>query len=182
MSNKETSFKKLLLVFILFLTVGCATIPKYDLNNNAAVKKLYDLDGEYDNYPHSDTIREYQTINRIINWKANKTDTSKVYKIGISAGEKTLKFTSFKTDGKQEIRNIKGKLTGNGFVKLNNRNFRLTGIPYVLGYFDYKKIEIGLTKENDLIINGVEKSEGALLFVLGYGPPKHEFQFIYKRK
>jgi len=173
---------KLLLIPVFFVFIGCATVPKYDRSDFTAIKTLNDLNGEYDNYPLADTVRDYQTISRIINWKANKTDTAKVLKIEIDASESSLKLITHKSNGEHAVKNIRGKLTEHGFVKLKNRNLRLTGIPYILGYYDLKKVELGLTKEKDLIINGVEKGEGALLFIFGYGPPKHEFQFTYRRK
>ena len=174
--------KLLILATILLVVYGCGTIPKSKQADFLPLKDAREIEGEYENYPDNNTKHEYQTINNIINWKANKTDTSKVLRVKINATDQTVEFVSYKLNGQINARKVKYVLKDNGFMLLKNRNFRLTGIPYILGYYDIKKIEIGLTNQKDLIINGIEESEGALLFVLGSSSPKHHFEYTFKRK
>ena len=167
---------------IFLAVVGCGAIPKYEKKNFVPVKNLKDIEGEYDNYPDNNTKFEYQTINNIINWKANKIDTFKVHSVTIKVANQIIEFISHKENGETVFKKVSYQLKDNGFIFLKNRNFRLTGIPYILGYYDIKKLELGLTNQKDLIINGIEQSEGALLFVLGSSSPKHNLNFVFKRK
>ncbi len=163
---------------------GCLTIPKYQKSAVKPIQEIRLLEGTYSNFNNNgiNNRNAYQ----LINWKANNVfsgDTTYFSAFNIRIlNDRTLSFSFSNSLGRTETKNIKYRMKNNGFIFLRNRNFRLTGIPYILGYYDIKKMEIGLTEKNELIINGVEKGEGAILIVLGSGYPKTNFSLTYDRK
>ncbi|OAQ38499.1 hypothetical protein A5893_13825 [Pedobacter psychrophilus] len=163
---------------------ACLTIPKY---KKSAIKPINDsrlLEGTYSNFNNNGI--NHRTAFQLINWKANKinnADTTNFSTFNIRIlNDRTLSFNFSNSLGRTETKKVKFRVQDNGFFILRNHNFRLIGIPYILGYYDIKKMEIGLTEKNELIINGVEKGEGAILIVLGSGYPKTNFSLTYEKK
>ncbi|WP_420572201.1 hypothetical protein [Kordia sp.] len=71
------------------------------------------------------------------------------------------------------------KLQENGMLHLENREIDSSGIPHFIGRIEIKKSRIGLSKNNDLLINHVYfKSNVAL--ILGYSL-KNNTSFYFKR-
>jgi hypothetical protein len=62
---------------------------------------------------------------------------------------------------------IKYKFKDDGFLHLKNRNTIISGIPYIFGGIDVKKVRIALNQNNDLILNDIFDSSGALLLIFG---------------
>lgn len=59
------------------------------------------------------------------------------------------------------------KIMKDGFLYIKNRNTIISGIPYLLGGVDVKKVRLSLTENNDLIIDDIFDSSGALLLIFG---------------
>ena len=62
---------------------------------------------------------------------------------------------------------LKYKFKNDGFLYIKNRNTIIAGIPYIFGGVDVKKIRIALNQNNELIINDIFDSSGALLLIFG---------------
>jgi hypothetical protein len=107
------------------------------------------------------------TLNRV---KSQKSDTTncKSYKIKfISADTLLVQGLDFKDS---IITNTKfdGSLE-NGFFNLNNKMVEFNGIPYLFGGSGSEMTRIGLSKNNDLIVQTAVDQTGAFLFVFGTG-------------
>jgi len=61
-----------------------------------------------------------------------------------------------------------GKLK-NGFFYLNNNQVEFNGVPYLLGGSRSEKTRIGLSKDNDLIVQTAIDNSGAFLLIIGSG-------------
>lgn len=81
----------------------------------------------------------------------------------------------FKKNGSEIKISRKYFVNNNGFIKLENES-QTSGIPYFIG----KKIELGITKNNELIINGSEYDESAILFI-PISLPKENFTYKFKK-
>lgn len=61
-----------------------------------------------------------------------------------------------------------GKLK-NGYFYLNNKQVEFNGIPYLLGGSSSEKRRIGISKDNDLIVQTAIDHTGAFLLIIGAG-------------
>ncbi|MBN2779162.1 MAG: hypothetical protein JXR36_16130 [Bacteroidales bacterium] len=61
-----------------------------------------------------------------------------------------------------------GKLK-NGYFYLNNKQVEFNGIPYLLGGSSSEKRRIGISKDNDLIVQTAVDHTGAFLLIFGAG-------------
>ena len=184
MCNIKRQLKTLLFLTSLLFIQSCLTVSKYQKSETTPLKDIRLLEGTYSNFNNNGI--NYRNAYQLINWKANKTysaDTACFATFNIKVvNHKKINFAFQDSSGRSFSKAVKFKLKDNQFLLLKNRNFRLTGLPYILGYYDIKKLELGLDKNNDLIINGVEKGEGAILIVLGSGYPKTNFSLEYSRR
>ena len=85
----------------------------------------------------------------------------------------------FKKNGSEIKISRKYFVNNNGFIKLENES-QTSGIPYFIGGFQVKKIELGITKNNELIINGSEYDESAILFI-PISLPKENFTYRFNK-
>lgn len=173
-------------IIILLLTVtflSCATIPKYKDADLSAIKNISNIEGVYENVPSNVEYRAYKTFDNAINWRKSKDDTIKFSSVKVKVlGDKLIQFTFLNTSNATKVINAKYKLKRNGFVTLKNRNFKLTGLPYVFGGYQINKVELGLTNQNQLILNETKIDEGAILIIIPAGFPKDTFMYKFERK
>ena len=173
-------------IIILFLTVtvfGCATIPHYKDADLTAIGNITNIEGVYENIPSNVEYRAYQTFDNSINWRKSKDDTVKFSSVEVKVlGDKVIQFTFLNNRNATKVINVKYKLMLNSFVALKNRNFKLTGLPYVFGGYQINKVELGLTNHNQLILNGTHIDEGAILFIMPAGIPRSTFIYKFERK
>ena len=71
--------------------------------------------------------------------------------------------------GKETIKSqtLKYKFKDDGFLYIKNKNTLIKGIPFIIGGVDVKKVRLALNQKNELIINDIFDSSGALLLILG---------------
>jgi len=69
-----------------------------------------------------------------------------------------------------------------GYVYLKNRNFKIKGIPYLIGDFGIKKIRVTLNKEKNLLLETSEFSSGGVALLMVHPVGKLKYQKIYERK
>ena len=74
---------------------------------------------------------------------------------------------------------ITGKLK-KGMFYLNNKDLTINGIPFLIGGYESDKRRIGITKDNNLIVNTAIGNEGGVLFIIGAGY-KYNTTFEYRR-
>ena len=76
---------------------------------------------------------------------------------------------------------FEGKLK-NGFFYLNNKQVEFNGVPYLLGGSRSEKTRIGLSKDNDLIVQTAIDNTGAFLLIIGSGYSYNVATFFKERK
>ncbi len=74
---------------------------------------------------------------------------------------------------------IGGKLK-EGMFYLNNKDLTINGIPFLIGGYESDKRRIGITKDNNLIVNTAIGNEGGVLFIIGAGY-QYNKTFEYQR-
>ena len=62
---------------------------------------------------------------------------------------------------------IRGSLRSNGMFHFKDNELECFGIPYILGGCSQSKVRIGISKNNELLINSAYNSEAALLILFG---------------
>jgi len=149
--------------------LNCGGIPKYK-DNNQKITKATQIEGEYKNFDNDSLKFYHNSINGEINWRPKHIDTTKFTSVKIQVlNDKRLKLDFISNSTILKSRIIKYRLRNNGFIKLRNRSFRVSGIPYIFGDYKLFKYEMGLTQTNDLILHGHKEEAGGILVVLSSG-------------
>jgi len=163
--------------------VSCANVRKYGEADYIPIREAKKLEGNFENIPFNLEYRTYNTFDNAINWRKKKSDT--VVKFS-SVNLKILdhRFIQFSfTNEKGDVKTITANysIKEDGFVSIKNRNFRLTGLPFIFGDYEINKVELGLTNTNQLILNGTRVKEGAFLIIF-WSPPGWKYLYEFERK
>ena len=177
------NYKKYLLLIFIGLFCSCASIKKYEESDLKEIKNVKEIEGTFENSETQKRKLNHQTIKSIIDFRNKIKDTSEIKSVEISViSESKIQFIFRTQNGKENKYITEYELNKNGLISLKNKNFRLTGLPYILGGYQINKTEIGLTKQNQLVLNGVKVDEGAILIILPASFPKTNFTYKYDRK
>lgn len=173
--------KQLRLLIVTILFYSCGGIEKYKNTNFKPLRSVDEIEGIYNNTVQDSTKLYHRTFNGNLNWRKKYRDTTSFenFKIRI-LNEKLLKIDFYKSDSLSKSRLLRYRLRNNGFIKLRNQNFRIVGIPYIFGEYNLVKFELGLTTENDLILNGYQEHAGGLLIFLSSGRA-YDVNHIYNK-
>jgi len=172
--------KIIYLVFVVSL-YNCGSIPKYRDHNLKPITDVKQIEGVYKNYTNDSLKLHHLSLNGRFNWRKKEVDTNQYSSVKIKIlDDKRLKLDFQIENNNLKIKIIKYRLRNNGFIKLRNKNFRVSGIPYIFGEYAIKKFELGLSLDNNLILHGVDDEAGGLLIVLS---ANHEFKVnaLYQR-
>lgn len=169
-------------LFAAFLTSACASIEKYKGSDHLPVSNIKQIEGEYQNLPDS-IPNQYFSLYNIVTWKESKPDTNKYEWVVLKViDDKHLEFSFRGFGGNPKVVLTRFMLRKNGLIFLKNAYFHLNGLPYIFGDYQVKRTRIGQTKEGALLVNGTIINEGAVLFILPAGFPKHNFSYKFKRR
>ncbi|MGX7666736.1 hypothetical protein [Flavobacterium pedocola] len=195
--------KKLCLLVISitsFFFIGCATKFHQSYKNPTKFDKqsISRINGEYSIYPIDSTgsfsdnefnnefnnafIKFYRKYGRVVR------DTLKLSKLH----DYSLKL-EIKNEAEIELKYLKNKniikqlklpyeIKPDGYLYLENKNRLYQGIPYLFGGVDIKKIRLGMDPAENLIIEEVYHSSGALLFIFGDSKTWHNRNYYKKIK
>lgn len=161
---------------------SCAPFPKYysnkqpltqttisRVNGHYKVNALIDTDS-LENY--SDSIRnnafaKFFRGNGRGSRETMEVDNFNTYSFSVKVlSSKIIEIQYFK-DGVSFRRFIlEYELKNDGFVYLKNKNFKFSGIPYILGGIDIKRLRFTVF-DKSLIIDEVYHSSGGLLLIFG---------------
>jgi hypothetical protein len=178
-----TKIIKAILFIVSLAFVSCANIRKYNDSDFTPITDLNKIEGEYENIPFNSEYRTYATFENVINWRKKKSDSIKFSSVKLKIiDDKLIQFTFTNKAGNIKSITAKYNINENGFVSLKNRNFKLTGLPYIFGGYQINKVELGLTNLNQLIVNGSLIDEGAILIILPAGLPKDNYTYKFQRK
>jgi hypothetical protein len=187
---------------VLSFNFGCASFPKKrETSSLIKLTNIQQLNGKYSlreiysgptkdtasawNFSESD-LGHYPTffdeLNNGMFVKQLKTDASNSYTFTLNIlNSKRIEINYFKDDCIINQNTIRYKFKDDGYFYLKNRNFKIKGIPYVLGGFFYKRNRITLNKDNNLLFETSEfMSVG--MFLLRVAPfSKMKYEKIYQR-
>jgi hypothetical protein len=173
--------EKLKIIGICLLFINCASLTKFDSEDlqHITEKNIANLNGIYSNFAENSEKHIHLTlIGRLTSSKLK--DTISEVKIEI-LNDKEIRFSFLQNQIESDSKIVKYKLQNDGFLLLKNKNFRLHGIPWIFGDYEIRKYEIGLSKSGRLIMNGVEKREGAHLIILWSPSKNYKFTDIYEK-
>ena len=175
-------YKKLIIIGISFLCMDCASIPKFEPGDQQHLtkKSITKLNGTYSNVTETSENHIHRTISGRLLHPKRKDSVSQV-KINVLS-DKEIQFSFLKNRAEIGFQIVKYKLQNDGFLRLRNKNFRLHGIPWVFGDYEIRRYEIGLSNTGSLIMNGVEKREGAHFIILWSPSINYKFSDIYEKK
>jgi hypothetical protein len=162
--------KYLIFSAIVVMLFNCGGIPKYKDDNLQPITHVKQIEGEFKNFDNDSLELRYNSLNGKLNWRARQIDTTQFTSVKFKIlNEKRLKLDFMLEEDLVKSKIIKYRLRNNGFIKLRNRNLKVTGIPYIFGGYEMEKYDIGLTKTGDLILHGYNERAGGFLIVLSGG-------------
>jgi len=176
---------KLIFLPLVGLFASCASIKNYEENDLKKITSVKEIEGEYENRSSENKNLKHRNIKSYIDFRNKIKDTTEIRSVKINIlTDNKIQFLFRTVNGTENNYESKYKLTKNGLILLKNKNFRLTGLglPYVFGGYQINKTELGLTKQNQLILNGVKVDEGAILIILPASFPKTNFREKYNKK
>ena len=170
-------------MILIGLFCSCASINKYEESDLKKIINVKEIEGIFENSEAQNRELNHQTIKSVIDFRNKIKDTSEIISVEISiVSASTIQFIFRTENGKENKYSADYKLNKNGLISLKNKNFRLTGLPYIFGGYQINKTEVGLTQNNQLILNGVTVDEGAILIILPASFGKSHFTYKYDRK
>ncbi len=196
-----TSIKLITGLIIVNLCFGCACFPKKQETTQYLNKgNINALNGTYGIKP----IYASQTVDSTSMWYSERNLTSystlfkeldsriiqkeidieegKMYGMGLEIlNEKIIKLKFIKEDSIVKQKRIGYRLKDDGYLYLKNNNFKMRGIPYLLGDFNKKRSRITLNKENNLLFETSEFSSGGLFFLKVYPIAKMKYEKVFER-
>ena len=109
-------------------------------------------------------------------------DTSKIYTFTLKIlNTKKIEINYLKENNILGENSIKYKLKEDGYVYLKNKNFKIRGIPYLLGDFMIRRNRLTLNENNNLLFETSEFNSGGLFLLMVYPYSKMKYEKIYKR-
>lgn len=203
-----TSYQLIAGFIILNLCLGCASFPKTQkpsisllnpsniklLEGTYALKHCYPVSSEDSIIDKIVTIADsnqyptlFEEINNGILVKRLKMNSEKKYTFSL----KILNSKRFEIDYLEDnlvVRknSVRYKLKEDGFVHVKHRNFKIIGIPYVLGGINKKRSRLALNEDNYLLFETSEFFSGGV-FYPGFIIPaidfasKSKYKKIYQR-
>ena len=137
------------------------------LNNLSGTYKLFpylEID-ENGSFPRKEK-NDYTNLHNYIGEKTIELDTTLNYSVDIQVLSQNRLLFIFESDKVVlEQIEISGELKKDGLFYLDNNIRDCDGNPYVLGRCYIRKGRVGLTKENDLLVNIARENFGGFLFL-----------------
>lgn len=152
-----------------------------------------ELNGQYSNHPYKDidlngtTIisnpETYCLIHQFLDYDvAQVTACSDLdFEIAVQKNQSnySIQFNYFNTKDELQKMNVTAEIS-KGFLVLDNKNFSVKGIPFLLGGTEKNKMRIGLDQTKNLIVeNFHDKTYHILLYTNGTG--KNVDAKVYKK-
>jgi hypothetical protein len=168
-----------LLVFT-FSVQSCATFQKSTVNQQKLTENhlkringLYKIRAESDSFTVNSDVIYHNAFEKFYRGKGRSSkDTTHIvdldnYSFEIRLlGNKQIEITYLKDKVSFRKYTLKYKLKDDGYVYLKNKNFKMIGIPYLIGGIDIKKLRL-TSIDNYLLIEEVYHSSGATLLIFG---------------
>lgn len=167
-----------ILISLLPLTSSCVSLKPID--DADGILNAKEIEGRYTNSADNNENYSYHNLSAIIDFK-DKTQMSEITSVEIKIpDEDDIVFLFADKYGNSKPYTCKYRLK-DGKLFLRNKNFRLTGIPYLLGGYKINKTALAKNKNGDLLLSAVQVDEGAILFIFPASTPKSHFQNLYSK-
>lgn len=168
----------LMLLFLLMALSSCAGLRPIDGAKQVLGAK--EFEGRYRNTAENHQTLSYHNLSSIIDFR-NKVQLPDVASIEIKIlnGDDML-FLFVDNSGNSRPYASKYRFE-DGKLLLKNKNFRLTGIPYLLGGYKVNKTALAKNDNGDLLLSAVQQDEGAILFIIPASLPKSHFKNLYPK-
>jgi hypothetical protein len=142
-------------------------LQQTDLDKFSGTYKLFpylEID-ENGSFPRKEK-NAYTNLHNYIGEKTIEFDSTLNYSVNIQVLSQNRLLFIFQSDKEVlEQIEINGELKKDGLFYLDNNIRECDGIPYVLGRCYIRKGRVGLTKENDLLLNIARENFGGFLFL-----------------
>ncbi|WP_298512378.1 hypothetical protein [uncultured Kordia sp.] len=115
-------------------------------------KSMYDVDNDIENLDYY-----------ILGTRLSLNPIKHTVEVKIVSKDK-ISFTFKRNDVFVSERTIKMKLRSNGFLHLKNKHVKVKGIPLLVGGITSDKMRIGISKNDDLLLNYAHDSFGSFIF------------------
>lgn len=184
----------------LFLLTSCASFSdkmikkdKAELSENdlSRLEGTYNMFADFKYYEKgnieevdSEDIKKYSDLSSFIKDSETKSqrkeDVSENYSMEIKLiNPNKLKFITRKNNVKIDSVELGGTLK-KGLFYLDNKYVKRNGVPYVAGGYTNHKTRIGLSQNNNLILNYAYDNTGSFLFFMWAGNT-YNYAYQYKR-
>ena len=190
-----------LLLIILYFSISCGHFPKNIINPHiTTTENIQLLNGKYTMYeivrkPLTDSTAIsyskadigfnhtfYDELDRGLFSKTLKIDSLKSYNFTLQIlNSKKIQINYFENGIKIRQHTINYKLKTDGYVYLRNKNFKVNGIPYLIGEFNVKRSRLTLNNKKQLIFQSSQFSSGGIALLMVYPLGKAKYQKIYQR-
>ncbi|MGO4708191.1 hypothetical protein AB4Y90_03535 [Chryseobacterium sp. 2TAF14] len=174
--------KNLILIFatILLALSSCVSFDRKMIKNDLSViskNKISSIDGKYkiESYEginsartKTDKTRGFNGMFKLQNPKIADSDILEIKSNPINEKQSELRFTLFKKDSVTYTFKYKVKLK-KGLLIVDNYNSKCHGIPYLFGGCENFQSRIGLTADNNLLVQNYYDNNGAFMFFMWAG-------------
>lgn len=190
--KKQTlNLKNILLIFIIISIFSCASYSKKEFKKNYTKiddNGLNKINGNFQFYPSKRFGKDFEdrnpdSLRRYVNLYQGLIDEERENRIRFDSLRNDKKHYSVNLNLKNKTElNIKvledskilkdtiiyGKLK-KGMFYLDNKDLKINGVPFLFGGYQSDKRRIGISTNNNLIINTAIGNEGGLLIIFSAG-------------
>lgn len=169
--------KLIIKLTILFLLLeSCATFKPNSEMKYLSETTLKEISGIYDGKSLMYNLDRNLLRNTLI------LDNSKLYTVELNLiSENELEAKYFEDGILFEKKIFKVVYKNDGYLYLDNKNFKIVLIPYIFGRIDIQRVRISLDKNGDLIFEVSHFSSGAGLLIIELHMKTDRNKYIYKR-
>ncbi|WP_295335196.1 hypothetical protein [Flavobacterium sp.] len=167
-------------ILILLLTACSSCVSLKPFNGVDGILNTKEIEGRYSNSAYNYESYPYYNLSNIIDVR-KKAKMIDVTSIEIKVrDEDDIAFLLMDKYGNLKSYECKYQFK-EGTIFLKNKNFRLTGIPYLFGGYRINKSALTTNKNGDLLLSAVQVDESAILFIFPASTPKSNFQNLYPK-
>lgn len=178
---KLTHATRILFFSLAGLLLSCASLDPVKLQDAISMTDAKEIEGTYIDVPSNVPHYPYNRFSKLIDHTDKTKNSDSISRVEITViSNKKIQFAFVDGQNRKYLYHSNYELK-EGRIHLRNRNFRLTGIPYLFGGYKATRTELSLTREHQLRIRSTQKDEGAFLFFIPASLPVSKFDNVYSR-
>ena len=161
---------------------SCGSISPIPNPDEIQITKPAEIEGGYSNISPGKELLHYHQIIKLIDHTGKIKYADSIVSVDVKIlDDRRIRF-SFIDKKENRYPYISNYKLRNGRIRLKNKNFRLTGIPYLFGGYKLNKTELSLSAPKDLLVRSLQKDEGAILIIFPASVPPGRFKNVYPKK